>query len=114
MSKKSKYRIADRFVETYDGEDVCEAVDAKTARKIARALNAMEDKPKAKAFVFDWDLAELRFKFAAMDFNGQWYLFKTKPHVRDMEVLACGGNFREIRGIKTYPGDWRDSLQKRP
>ena len=83
------------------------------ARKIARALNAME-KPKAKPFAFDWSLAELRFNFAAMDFDGVWYLFETKPHANGHEALARGGNFRQILGIKTYPGDWRDSLQQRP
>lgn len=84
------------------------------ARKIARALNAMEDKPKAKPFVFDWSLPESRYNFAAMDLDGAWYLFEVQPRTDGDELWMCGGNFREIRGIKPYPGDWRNSLQKRP
>lgn len=83
------------------------------ARKIARALNAME-KPKAKPFAFDWSKIEGRYHYLAMDADGLWYLFETTPHANQSDVWACGGNFREIRGLKSYPGDWRESLQKRP
>lgn len=96
---------------------VCETDTIYMARKIARALNVMEAKPKqpkAKPFALDWSGIESRYNFAAMDLDGQWYLFQTKPHAKDDGLWVCGGNFREIRGIKTYPGDWRDSLQKRP
>jgi hypothetical protein len=48
MSTKPKYKTDGRFVETHDGQDVCKATSITTARKIARALNAMEAKPKDK------------------------------------------------------------------
>lgn len=119
MSKKAKYkavRSKDPYNCTVESarDIVCQRCTWTGARKITRALNAMEAKPKAKPFKFDWGLAELRFNFAAMDFDGEWYLFETKPHTKDHELWVCGGEFREIRGIKTYPGDWRDSLQQRP
>jgi len=111
MKTKPKYKTIQRHV--YGPRRlVCIANTPTNARKIARALNAME-KPKAKPFKFDWSKIEGRYHYLAMDSDGEWYLFETKPHANQSDVWACGGNFREIK-LKTLPGDWRDSLQKRP
>jgi len=84
------------------------------ARKIARALNAME-KPKAKPFKFDWSGIPKKYKWAAMDADGEWVVFVEAPNrvlrywdSRGKDCLELGYD-RPI-----YPVDWRDSLQKRP
>lgn len=124
MSKKLKYSAV-RSNNPFDCEVqsktdiICRGCTYAGARKIARALNAMEDKPKAKAFTFDWTGIDPKYKWAAMDGDGQWAAYKNRPIQDIMESWdtrtkrdVCFQNLHASQD--PYPGDWRDSLQKRP
>ena len=94
---------------------ICEVSSAYMSRKIARALNAME-RPKAKPFKFDWIGIDPKYKWAAMDLDGVWAVYKYKPPspTDDATVWPFSGNVFSFLRHPPYPGDWRDSLQKRP
>lgn len=122
MSKKQKYRAKPQhlhdnyYVADERGRSICIAFTLANARKITRALNAMESKPKSTKWKFDWALVPSRFRWAAMDSSGFWYGYERKPVTCHDEAW---GNGTEGWGSLTYllpkyPGDWRDSLQKRP
>jgi len=127
MSTKPKYTTS-RFNDALEhgrkyavfspkSELICEGCSQHMARKIARALNAME-KPKAKPFEFDWTGVDPKYKWAAMDSDGDWPLYFLKPRkpAKDSAVWPYGnGKWTFCRPRPNpYPGDWRDSLQKRP
>jgi len=121
MSKKAKYFVrTDCSKPTVSTEtiEICECISLGFARRIARALNAMEAKPKAKPFAFDWSGIPKEFKFAAMDADEAWFAFAAKPDASDPESAVFTYNDQDARSLEIdrppYPGDWRDSLQKRP
>jgi len=126
MSTKPKYKAKPELI--YDGYDVvnergqsiCTTSSLSSARKIARALSAMEanKKPKPKPFAFDWSGIDPKYKWAAMDSDEDWPLYVRKPRkpAKDSPVWPYGDDkWTFCRPRPTpYPGDWRDSLQKRP
>lgn len=124
MSKKAKYKAkpqshdGDYDVVDSEGWSICTAFTQANARKIARALNAMEAKPKAKPFEFDWSGIDPRYKWAAMDADEAWFAFAAKPDGSDPESAVFTYNDQDARSLEIdrppYPGDWRESLQKRP
>lgn len=97
---------------------ICTTHNLFTARKIARALNAMEDKPKplkSKRFVFDWSGIDPKYKWAAMDSDGEWIVCVDIPETAYNYWENLGRDCIEFGNERPpYPGDWRDSLQKRP
>lgn len=125
MSKKAKYKaVKDSlfrpqwYVEG-DGRIVCQKCKATDARKIARALNAMDTKPKAKAWEFDWSGIPAKYKWAAMDDDCWWWIYAMKPCTEgDAEGWYADDDDNidaaRAKNVPPYPGDWRDSLQKRP
>ncbi|HMA78794.1 MAG TPA: hypothetical protein VKP88_06755, partial [Candidatus Paceibacterota bacterium] len=59
-----------------------------------------------------WENAPNCFKWAAMDKNGDWYWFVTKPKADKEEWLALGCR---LEGFQARPvKDWEKSLTKRP
>jgi hypothetical protein len=122
MSKKAKYKaVKDAmlpgfwFVES-PRDIMCQRCTMSAARKIARALNAMEAKPKAKPFAFDWGGIDKKYKWAAMD-DDFWWVYANKPHIATDETCwtIYEGDCNVVsRSRPPYPGDWRESLQKRP
>jgi hypothetical protein len=96
---------------------VCECSSEYMARKITRALNAME-KPKGKPLEFDWSGIPKEFKWAAMDADEAWYAYAAKPDGTDKASPVFIYDEDDARSLEInrppYPGDWRDSLQKRP
>ena len=67
------------------------------------------DKP-----IFDWSIQSPWFKYAAMDYNGHWFLFDDKP-VRALDRWMGGGStFVPTAYAPTFKGDWKDSLIQRP
>lgn len=124
MSNKAKYIVTKRGdsldlwrVGAPDKAFICECYNRKDARRIARALNAMESdkKPKAKPFAFDWSGVPERFKFAALDPDWEWWAYTHKPQVStDGTCFITHSGCETKVAHKLYPGDWRDSLQKRP
>ena len=125
MSKKAKYKAHPDamnpglwFVES-PRDIICQRCTYTGARKIARALNAMEDKTKVKAWKFDWSGIPERFKWAAMDDDFSWWIYAMKPctgedafgwYANDDDEMHAA----KAKGVLPYPGDWRDSLQQRP
>lgn len=129
MSKKPKYKVEENMygerldIVAANNIIICRAGSEKSARKIARALNAMENNPKplkSKRFVFDWSGIDPKYKWAAMDRCGQWIAYDCSPEVGTVTMWCCKThrNFNENPFVRIdrppYPGDWRDSLQKRP
>ena len=122
MSKKAKYKIdeAELTVRNWQGTFVCACGSINSARRIARALNAMEANPKAKPFAFDWSGVPDKYKWAAMDENKQWFAYSRKPknpskHVGVWPYTLNGGTYNlPYMCLPPYPGDWRESLQQRP
>jgi hypothetical protein len=120
MSTKPKYKVEPNTygkrvaVASRNGFWICQAGSEKSARKIARALNAIEDKTKAKPFVFDWRGIPSLYKWAAMDESLCWHVFSTEPEKYGEVWLRTSIGFIAIHTQPPYPGDWRDSLQKRP
>lgn len=117
MSKKAKYKIdeADLTVRNWQGTLVCACGSINAARRIARALNAMEAKPKAKPFAFDWSGIDPKYKWAALDPDWEWWAYTHKPQVSTDGTCFITQSGSETKVLhKPYPGDWRDSLQKRP
>jgi hypothetical protein len=126
MSKKAKYKaVKDAmnpgfwFVES-PRDIICQRCTMSAARKIARALNAMDAKPKAKPFAFDWIGVDPKYKWAAMDEDKGWLAYSRKPknpsqHAVIWPYTLNGENhdFTQLC-LPPYPGDWRDSLQQRP
>jgi len=113
--------IFHRPVVTTKTHEICECHTITMARKIARALNAMESKPKAEPFAFDWSGVDRKYNWAAMDNDSQWNVYDEKPkcsekhnewlHARIRYVVEFA---EKLISHPPYPGDWRDSLQKRP
>lgn len=123
MSTKPKYKAV-RSKDPYDcsvesaRDIICQRCTWTGAQKIARALSAMEDKPKtlkSKRFVFDWSGIPEKYKWAAMDESELWAAYVKKPTLRD-GIFESQDNEWTCRFDERppYPGDWRDSLQKRP
>lgn len=120
MSKKAKYkavRSKDPYNCTVESarDIICQRCTYTGARKIARALNAMEAKPKAKPFAFDWSGIDPKYKWAALDPDWEWWAYTHKPQVSTDGTCFITQSGSETKVLhKPYPGDWRDSLQKRP
>jgi hypothetical protein len=127
MSAKPKYSVVTtQTIDSFEiavmsrGRNAAICYSVSMARKIARALNAMEagqKKPKAKPFQFDWTGIPAKFKFAAMDKPGYWYAYDKFPirPKRDTDGIWPYANTKSFSFMHPrYPGDWRDSLQKRP
>jgi len=91
---------------------ICQRCTWTGAQKIARALNAME-KPKAKPFKFDWSGVDPKYKWAAMDSDGAWYAFDITPTSGTYAWKPTDHSNKYVERKPPYPGDWRDSLQKR-
>jgi hypothetical protein len=70
------------------------------------------DKP-----VFDWSIQSPWFKYAAMDYDGQWFLFDNKP-TRVLDHWTGVGSTCVARiplaYVPFFLGDWKDSLIQRP
>lgn len=117
MSKKVKYTVRRDYANpqvVIGGKHIAECINVSVAIKIARALNAMEAKPKAKPSAFDWSRVPTRYKFAAMDCDYAWYAFDNKPQSGTYAWSPDAPSFYLPELETPYPGDWRDSLQQRP
>jgi hypothetical protein len=119
MNKKPKYKVGCIGPDVINADKwICTATSDAMARKIARALNAMEAKPKAKPFAFDWSRVPERYKWAAMDSDREWAVFLNKPRCANVVWNASRNDDLEFSNLgydrPPYPGDWRDSLQERP
>lgn len=119
MSKKAKAKHhidkADLTVRNWQGKFICACGSIAMARRIARALSAMEDNPKAKPFAFDWSGIPEKYKWAAMDDDKEWWVYSKKPkrHPSGLAWYSESG-FSADLVAPPYPGDWRNSLQQRP
>jgi hypothetical protein len=120
MKTKPKYRVDESDLTIRKGN--CMPIAACTslsgARKIAIALNAMEAKPKAEPSAFDWSGIPAKYKWAAMDADREWAAFVQKPISVSVAWNVSSNDDFEFENLgynrPPYPGDWRDSLQKRP
>lgn len=119
MSKKAKakYQVdkADLTVRNWQGTFICACGSIAMARRIARALNAMEAKPKAKPFAFDWSGIPKDYIYAAMDGDGEWWIYRHECRIYSEREYWYSPNSKALEiNHPPYPGDWRDSLQERP
>jgi hypothetical protein len=69
------------------------------------------DKP-----IFDWSIQSSWFKYAAMDYDEEWFLFDDKP-IRALERWVGVGSTCISRippaYAPTFEGDWKNSLIQR-
>ena len=64
-----------------------------------------------------WREAPKWAEWAAMDEDGEWYWYDGKPLVGSVAYLwfLPGSGDRELKfTAPPFPGDWKDSLQRRP
>lgn len=71
--------------------------------------------PCVEQFTLPWRGMPEWAQWAAMDENRGWAIFEGKP-VAGESAWIPGDDDRWIQvfGMKRFPGDWRDSLQRRP
>ena len=75
-----------------------------------------DDKPTKPSI--DWTHVNEKFKWLAVDVNGEAYVYENEPKVGvDSYWLCQEGTLYEVNGLASYtPGtcDWKDSLIERP
>jgi len=57
---------------------------------------------------FNWEGIPEEYKYAAMDANGDWYAYTSKP------VICDGDQFWGAKGYAAPVADWKTSLLVRP
>lgn len=57
-------------------------------------------------------LEKYNMKYAAMDWNNQWFCFEKKPNKVDDMWDVKDGHFMRLHTVPTDDIDWRDSLVK--
>ncbi|MDF7671131.1 hypothetical protein PT276_08005 [Orbaceae bacterium ESL0721] len=74
---------------------------------------------KATPLPIPWEIIPSKWKFAAMDFDGEVYMFNGEPYVLERGYhWSCrsevDSRIVDIINIDTTGIDWRKSLTKRP
>ena len=66
--------------------------------------------------IFDWDKQSPWFNFAAMDENGKWYLFSTRPEINGVAWFTDSSSATMVpaKYEPKFNGNWKDSLIERP
>lgn len=88
-------------------------------------LSVNEDHCKQKKLQFDWDcLPQWTNKWIAMDEDGEWYCYETKPVAENSGTFVIESNPLETQVYACripkkfepvgYTGTWEDSLTKNP
>lgn len=72
---------------------------------------AYRTKPTKKLDI-PWQFINPKFKWAAMDKNGEIYLYLEKPECKD--GYFCSINYMSLVNIDTTGIDWKTSLTQRP
>ncbi|MDF7671143.1 hypothetical protein PT276_08065 [Orbaceae bacterium ESL0721] len=76
-------------------------------------------KPKATPLPIPWEVIPSNWKFAAMDSDGEVFIFTGEPYILERGLQwwcrsAFEVRFADILKIDTTGIDWRKSLTKRP
>ena len=63
----------------------------------------------------DWENIDSEYKFAAIDKNGDVFLYKCKPELKSFFWASKSTHSVKVMGkIENYKGDWQKSVIERP
>lgn len=83
--------------------------------KSIRADGVYRTKPRK--LIIPWEHIKPKFRWAAMDQDGEIFIYELKPHIGEISWSWEGGeltNIHKALNIDTSGIDWRESLTQRP